>query len=592
MSSSLARLRIVAINDIYELTNLPKFQTFLSQLKTKPDCVVLAGDFLSPSTLSSIDGGRGMVSTLRAVGLTHACFGNHEADLQLPHLESRIMDLTKSDRIKFINTNLRTPSPKAPEWLTGPKMPPYSIVNTKCERVRVALFGLISDEKVVFRDGTFRGVPISNVLDSFESTYKDVVDSNPSLADFVVPMTHMSIDRDKQLAEHMLKMRAKAGVIIGGHEHEPFDVLVESSDSDDTIRILKSGTEAEGASLVDFTFEVFDTGEAPKLAEVEADIVSMKPYKPSVVVQKIVDSKMSVVKSLQNEIIVNADTLLPPGTPLSSERPRYQQTTIGGVFCKAIKDELEVDVAIINGATIKGDRLYDNDKISYAELKKELPFPTKMVVVPMLRWELQEAIHYSRTHTEKGVAVEENEDTPRRGYLQVDLEYDHVGVNDGPLDEVLKVALPRNLLNGFCRIKPLMEIGQRLKDEGRFPGKDDFVPAIDVIVRYFCKNIWFDIVKESIRFEDIDLDGDKVLDREEIKVFLEKFLGHEPPDFVVDDMINAIDSDENGLIGKFFFIFAIVCLFIFYQLLGNILPPYFDPLKYCPMNILSTIFLS
>ena len=59
--STLARLRIVAINDVYDLANLPRMQTFLAQLAPAPAAVVLAGDFLSPSTLSSIDGGRGMV---------------------------------------------------------------------------------------------------------------------------------------------------------------------------------------------------------------------------------------------------------------------------------------------------------------------------------------------------------------------------------------------------------------------------------------------------------------------------------------------------------------------------------------------------
>jgi predicted MPP superfamily phosphohydrolase len=78
-SSVLPRLRIVALNDVYELTNLPKLQTFLTRVR--PDAIILAGDFLSPSTLSSVDGGKGMISTLRSIGLTHCCLGNHEADL-------------------------------------------------------------------------------------------------------------------------------------------------------------------------------------------------------------------------------------------------------------------------------------------------------------------------------------------------------------------------------------------------------------------------------------------------------------------------------------------------------------------------------
>ena len=622
-SSSLAKLRIVAINDCYELTNLPKLQTFLKKLSPKANCVVLAGDFLSPSTLSSIDGGRGMVATLRALGLTHACLGNHEADLHWPQLQNRIEELTrqktpktsstettsnskkpskKSRGVQLINTNLREPPLSASklknnDWInimTHPeRTPPYSMVTTACGRVNVALLGLVSDERTVFRDGTFRGAPIANVLDSYRETYEQIMSNNNDdgvAADFVLPLTHMSLDRDTSLAKLMLELQPASqlpGIIIGGHEHEPYDVkvypgesgeneIVSTSSDDDGgssqnsndggphVRILKSGTEAENATLIDLTFDAEDP--VKPLIQVEADIVSMEPYEPSKVVQSIVKQRMSVIDNLAGEIIVHAETLLPPGTPLSSERSRFQQTTVGAVLCKAVKDEMEhVDACIINGATIKGNTVYNNDRISYADLKKELPFPTKIVVVPMKRWELMEAIHYSRRYTEEGVLVkeEDNEDVqpvPRRGYLQVDLDFNADGIPAGGpvLEDIVQVALPRNLLSGFCRIQPLMDLGKRLKEEGNFPGPDDFVPAILLIVRHFCKNQWIDIVKNDIQFDDIDLNGDQVLDRQEIKIMMEKFLGHEPPEFVVNDMIDAIDADEDGVIdaGEFSYLLA------------------------------------
>jgi len=58
---ALPRIRIVAFNDVYELKNLPRVQTFLSQLSPVPSAVVLAGDFLSPSTLSALDSGKGEI---------------------------------------------------------------------------------------------------------------------------------------------------------------------------------------------------------------------------------------------------------------------------------------------------------------------------------------------------------------------------------------------------------------------------------------------------------------------------------------------------------------------------------------------------
>lgn len=66
-------IRFVAINDVYELTNLPKLATFVQHLELdqRPvDAVVCAGDFLSPSLLSGIDRGRGMVETLNVVQYT------------------------------------------------------------------------------------------------------------------------------------------------------------------------------------------------------------------------------------------------------------------------------------------------------------------------------------------------------------------------------------------------------------------------------------------------------------------------------------------------------------------------------------------
>ena len=88
-------VRLCSINDVYELGNLPRLRTFVKSLSPQPSAVVLAGDFVSPSTLSSIDGGRGMIATLRAAGVTHACFGNHEADVKLSILGERMRSLSK-----------------------------------------------------------------------------------------------------------------------------------------------------------------------------------------------------------------------------------------------------------------------------------------------------------------------------------------------------------------------------------------------------------------------------------------------------------------------------------------------------------------
>jgi 2',3'-cyclic-nucleotide 2'-phosphodiesterase (5'-nucleotidase family) len=120
---------------------------------------------------------------------------------------------------------------------------------------------------------------------------------------------------------------------------------------------------------------------------------------------------------------------------------------VGSYFCQSIKEELEVYVALINGGSIKGGTSYPSNSMSYAELKKELPFPTKMVVIEMRRDDLQHAVHYSRNHIPEGAAPNEDGEYERRGFLQVDLDFD-LDPHAGDHDDIIKVALPWNLLSG------------------------------------------------------------------------------------------------------------------------------------------------
>ena len=154
-STFLTRLRIVSINDVYELANLPRLQTYLTKLSPKPSAVVLAGDFLSPSTLSSIDGGRGMVATLRAVGMTHVSLGNHEQDLRLDSLRQRLEDLSRttsrcsttnksnsrSNRMTTVvlNSNMQKDLPPKAEWMRSVTKP-YSLVESPCGNVKVRVY--------------------------------------------------------------------------------------------------------------------------------------------------------------------------------------------------------------------------------------------------------------------------------------------------------------------------------------------------------------------------------------------------------------------------------------------------------------------
>jgi 2',3'-cyclic-nucleotide 2'-phosphodiesterase (5'-nucleotidase family) len=77
-------LRVIFVNDVYELDNLPRLATCVREKSTANTIVMLPGDFLAPSLLSQLDYARGMVDCLNRCGMQYVCFGNHEADIPHP----------------------------------------------------------------------------------------------------------------------------------------------------------------------------------------------------------------------------------------------------------------------------------------------------------------------------------------------------------------------------------------------------------------------------------------------------------------------------------------------------------------------------
>ena len=93
-----------------------------------------------------------------------------------------------------------------------------------------------------------------------------------------------------------------------------------------------------------------------------------------------------------------------------------------------------------------------------------------------------------------------------------------------------------------------MDVGDRLRTKGRFPDEDTYIKAIDVVVRHFCKEQWFDLASDVPNFRALDPDQKGFLSRDDVHRLLRDRLGHEPAGFVVDNMIAAIDNDCNGVI--------------------------------------------
>ncbi|MGK3976000.1 5'-nucleotidase C-terminal domain-containing protein [Sorangium sp. So ce118] len=507
-------LRIVCVNDVYSLDNLPRLATLVQRHAAGPAdrfLVVMAGDFLAPSLLSSLDHGRGMIDCMNAVPITHAIFGNHEADIELPELRARVQEF----RGTWLNTNM-------PAF--APALPTHEIVELSSpggRTVRVGLLGLLVHVQGLYRRGAFGGYAIEPANEAAVRWADRLVREEGCAC--VIPITHQSRDSDLALARSQRDPRFP--LILGGHEHE---VLIDDVDG---CWVVKAGTDAASAAIVDLAWpaEAPPAG-APDLPAVAVRLEEVARYPEDPAMRARVDRHMQLVRDLDAATLLR----LPPGRVLSSVGTRSQQTSLGELICSRIRDALQADGCLFNGGGIRGGREY-RERFTYGDLKAEVPFSNEVVVVGMPGRVVREAVAASRSRAP----------AQHGGYLQIDdrMATDARGaltaIGGRPLvdDREYRIALVRGLLGGMDDIAPLVRFAQEHPE--KVPPADSGREPKLVLVESFAVELW----RQLGTFEAIDADRDGAVSAEELKAAVSRVTAETPSEVVVGEMLKAFDRD-------------------------------------------------
>lgn len=514
-------LRIVSVNDVYSLENLPRLATLVRQHAAGPAdrfLAVLAGDFVAPSLLSSLDAGRGMVDCMNAIPITHVVFGNHEADIEIAELRARVQQF----RGTWLNTNM-------PSFV--PALPTHEILELSSpggRTVRVGLLGLLAHTPALYRRGAFGGAPIEPANEAaLRWTERLLRDEGCAC---VIPITHQSRDDDLALARAQRAPRFP--VILGGHEH------VVHLDDVDGCWVVKAGTDAENAAVIDLVWPAeAPAAGAPDLPAVTVRIEPVAGYPEEPAMRARVDRHMQLVRDLDAATLLR----LPPGGVLSSIGSRSRQTSLGELFCSRIRDTLGVDGCLFNGGGIRGGREY-RERFTYGDLKAEVPFDNEVVVVGLPGRAVREAVTASRSRAPA--------DHP--GYLQIDdrmvtdAQGGLIAIGGLPLvdDHEYRIALPRALLGGMDDIAPLVRFAEEHPEEVP-PAESGRAPKL-ILVESFAVELW----RKIGTFAAIDADGDGRISADELRDAVAKATSEVPSDVVINEMLKAFDRDGDQLVTR------------------------------------------
>ena len=414
-------LRILSTSDVYDFGNWASFYTAINELKLPEgdgnyNLILLPGDFLAPSVISCVDQGESMVDCLNNVGIEYCIFGNHETDVNITALGQRI----RESKFTWINSNMVG----LPDNI--PALPEYVKLDFKSDsQLRsIALIGLLTDDKYLYRKGAFGGAKIMPVTDTALRLHERLKDE----VDCVIPLTHQSMAHDRHLA---LVSAGKFPVIIGAHDHSPFTETVAG------VPIIKAGMDAINLAITDIVWPSFNDPSP----DVSVQLVPVKRFEANERIAKLAkDHQARVLGSLDAAHIMS----IRKGVELCSKNIRVAQRTIGRMVTSILRDSVLGDCCILPSGTIRRGLIYDTDheSFTYRDLVSELPFEDDVVVVDFPGSVIEAGVKFSHGPLRKGMG----------GFLQVDsgIELDEesniVMINGQHFEKDRKYRLVTNIL--------------------------------------------------------------------------------------------------------------------------------------------------
>ncbi len=400
-------IKLVQINDVYEIAplnggkygGLARVAHIRDSIKQQfPNTFLfLAGDFLNPSLIGTlkVDGervnGKQMVEVLNAMDIDLVTFGNHEFDLDEKDLQKRLNESNfnwTTANVRHVTDKGIVPFTTKWEYSTVPTsdFTTFNAVDADGNKMKFGVFG------VTLPSNAKEYVSYGDIYDNAVRAYDLAIQKS----DFVVGLTHVALEEDKEIAKRLRGLP----LIMGGHEH--YNMLEKEG------RTIIAKADANAKSIYVHTL-IYNL--RTKYLHINSELVMVTDkIASSAKVERIVNKWTTLLNEKLKETIENPEAVIYyAASPLdgTDTANRSKQTNMGELITTAMAHAYDnkVDGSLVNGGSIRiDDRLVGN--ITSTDIFRVLPFGGSVLKVEIKGSLLKEVLNYGNLQTGEGAYLQ------------------------------------------------------------------------------------------------------------------------------------------------------------------------------------------
>ncbi|HAV55597.1 MAG: bifunctional metallophosphatase/5'-nucleotidase [Aequorivita sp.] len=400
-------LKIIQINDVYEIAplnggeygGLARVAHIRDSIKDRfPNTYLfLAGDFLNPSLIGTlkVDGervnGKQMIDVLNAMDIDLVTFGNHEFDLSEQDLQKRLNESNftwTTANVRHVTEKGLVPFATKWEYSTVPTsdFSTFSAIDADGNKMKFGVFG------VTLPSNPKDYVSYGDIYENAERAYDLAIKK----ADFVVGLTHVSLEEDIEIARRLRSLP----LIMGGHEH--YNMLEKEG------RTIIAKADANAKSVYVHTL-IYNL--RTKYLHINSELMMVTDkIASSAKVERVVSKWTDLVNTRLKEVVENPQEVIYRATsPLdgTDKANRSKQTNVGELITRAMAYSYgnKVDGALVNGGSIRIDDRLVGD-ITSIDIFRVLPFGGSVLKVDLKGNLLKEVLEYGKMQSGEGAYLQ------------------------------------------------------------------------------------------------------------------------------------------------------------------------------------------